>query len=464
MLANGSRNHYPPGIPGNRTLLIDRFTPMAEEKPIIVHHLQTLRETFNYYQPSVSVTLEGENGPRTERIGFRCLEDFEPAQLMRRSRVLQELAAKHEAALQAEEHPQLLGIKEIGELIKKNLQHILMATAALEQAYRSLALFFLNTGHESITNLSLLNATPAQLADRDVPAFRNAVAAELKNNYDRLDLYNNYSLLVIPCYIPSPVLNQWAQIAHQHKVMLVTAFENFHQPDDIIDLFSAAGHAGAAPHLANVVMTCNWLTVRKKHNGLEQEECCISPAAPYAGRIYQGNMSQMAAGKKLGVLHGVHVVRFAMGKAVLAQMEKLGLVPMTAEYGTVWACSGRTLFNGDSRGLQLYTVVRVFDYITKVVIDYLNRRTFETFNSKTKKEIIEQIAAFLDSVTGTDKLIGHFNIQRFEQHEWQKDIIYLDIELKPFFPSKNYLLRLNRHKKEERHEWQALYEEDIAVS
>lgn len=465
MLANGSRNHYLSGIPCNRTLLIDRFTPSAEEQPVIVHHLQNLQEVFNHYQPSIFITLEDENGPCTEQLQFRCLEDFDPARLLSRSRVLEKLAARQQATmLLAEEQQDASGLQAFEALITKNLQNVLNATAALEQAYRSLALFFRNTGQENIPNLSLLNASPEQLADRDVSAFRNAVATELKNNYDRLDLYNNYSLLVIPAYLPSAVLPQWARIAHQHKVMLITAFENFNQPDDVIELFAAAGHTGAEPYLANVVMTCNWLTARRKHARLEQEECYVSPAAAYAGRIYQANMSQMVAGKKLGVLHGTHVVRFPLGKEVLAHMEKLGLVPMMAEYGKVWACSGKTLFNGDSRGLQLYTVVRVFDYITKVVIDYLNRRTFETFNPRTKKEIIEQIAAFLDSVTGTGKLIGHFNIQRFEQHEWQKDIIYLDIELKPFFPSRNYLLRLNGHKKEERHEWQTLYEEDLTVS
>lgn len=463
MLANGPRNHYPSGIPGNRTLLIDRFTLSPEGPPIIVPHLRSLQEVFDYFKPAVSITMEDEHGPRTEQLQLRGIEDLHIDRLSRQSAVLQQLLLRQRSALQAGDVNNTAAISELEALITRNRQHILAAIAPLEQAYRSLALFFLNAGQEQLSNLSLLNATPAQLNDRDMASFRNAVALELKNNFDRLDLYHHYSLLVIPGYIPPPVLEQWARIAHQHKVMLITSFENFNRPDDVVDIFTATSHTGAEPHLANVVMTCNWLVARKKYPRLEPEECYVPPAAAYAGRIYQANMSHIVAGKNRGVLLGVHAVRFPLGKAMVAHMEKLGLVPMIAEYGKVRACSGKTLFNGDSQGLQIYTVVRVFDYITKVVIDYLNRRTFETFNSRTKKEIIEQIAYFLDSVTGTDKLIGHFNIQRFEQHEWQKDIVYLDLELKPFFPSKNYLLRLNGHKKEERHEWQAVYEEGLTT-
>ena len=105
---------------------------------------------------------------------------------------------------------------------------------------------------------------------------------------------------------------------------------------------------------------------------------------------------------------------------------------MVNEYGKVMAFSAKTLFNGDNLGLQTYSVVRVFDYVTKVLMDFLNRRAFENFNARTRKELMNQIVKFLDGITGPDKLIEDFTIKRFEQDPNQKDRVYLDIHMPTF--------------------------------
>jgi hypothetical protein len=75
---------------------------------------------------------------------------------------------------------------------------------------------------------------------------------------------------------------------------------------------------------------------------------------------------------------------------------------MVNEYGKVMAFSGKTLFNGDNLGLQTYSVVRVFDYVTKVLMDFLNRRAFENFTAVTRKEIMGQIVRFLDAINNQE--------------------------------------------------------------
>ena len=157
-------------------------------------------------------------------------------------------------------------------------------------------------------------------------------------------------------------------------------------------------------------------------------------------------MSQVTAGKKHGSISEVDGVRFDLRKAEIADLEKLGLVPMVKEYGKVMAFSAKTLFNGDNLGLQTYSVVRVFDYVTKVMMDFLNRRTFENFTANARKELMDQIVRFLDSITGPSKLIEDFEIKRFEQDPIQKDRIHLDIRLKPYFPAKNFLIKLEGQK------------------
>ena len=132
---------------------------------------------------------------------------------------------------------------------------------------------------------------------------------------------------------------------------------------------------------------------------------------------------------------------------------------MVNEYGKVMAFSGKTLFNGDNLGLQTYSVVRVFDYVTKVLMDLLNRRAFENFTAVTRKEIMNQIVRFLDSITGPGKLIENFEIRRFAQDPVQKDRVHLDIHMKPYFPAKNFLIKMDGHKGDEGNQWETEYEQ-----
>jgi hypothetical protein len=157
-------------------------------------------------------------------------------------------------------------------------------------------------------------------------------------------------------------------------------------------------------------------------------------------------LSQVTAGKKHGGMNEVDAVRFDLKKSEISQLEKLGLVPMVNEYGKVMAFSAKTLFNGDNLGLQTYSVVRVFDHITKVLFDFLNRRAFENWTSKTESDLRSQIVKFLDNIQGPDRLIEKFKIQRLEQDPNQKDRVFLDIHITPYFPAKSFVVKLDGRK------------------
>jgi hypothetical protein len=191
-------------------------------------------------------------------------------------------------------------------------------------------------------------------------------------------------------------------------------------------------------------MAGNYLVGRGKQSELgEEEDLMIPPSSSLCGRMYTTLMSQVSAGSQYGTLNGADGVRFAMKKSEIGEYDKSGLVPMVSEYGKVMAFSARTLFNGDNLGLQTYSVVRVFDYVNKVLIDFLNRRAFENWTSLTEKDLREQIVKFLDSITGPKSLIEKFRIDRFERDENQKDRIHLDIFLLPYFPAKSFMLKLD---------------------
>jgi hypothetical protein len=352
--------------------------------------------------------------------------------------------------------------EEAEKVLNKNLSEAIDATKELEQSYRNVALFFKNTESDKIKNVAFINVELDQLKDLDNTRFIDAIHQEIVQNYDRLDLRGNYSLLVIPGYLGSnKVLEKWAKIAHTNKVMLVTDFSHLDAPDDVMEMFEQANLTGGEIHRSNVIMACNWLVGRGKFDEVgEEDNLYVPPSGALAGKIYKTLMSQVTAGKKFGGMNEVDGVKFELKKSEIASLEKMGLVPMVKEYGKVMAFSAKTLFNGDNIGLQTYSVVRVFDYVTKVLMDFLNRRAFENFNANTRKDLMKQIIRFLDSITGPDKLIEDFNVRRFEQDPIQKDRIHLDIHLKPYFPAKNFLIKMEGHKGEDVNEWETEYEQD----
>ena len=347
------------------------------------------------------------------------------------------------------------------QTLTKNLANVLEETRNMEQSYRSVALFYKNTESSKIKNINIVNAELEQLKDLDNTRFIDAIEEELVQGYDRLDLRDNYGLLVIPGYLGSnKVVEKWGKIAYKNKVMMVTDFEHLDEPDDVMEMFELANLTGGDNFRSNVIMACNWLVGRGKYDEVgEDDDLFVPPSSALAGKIYKTLMSQVTAGKKFGGINEVDGVRFDLKKGEVSQLEKLGLVPMVNEYGKVMAFSAKTLFNGDNLGLQTYSVVRVFDYVTKVLMDFLNRRAFENFNAKTRRELMSQIVKFLDGITGPDKLIEDFSIKRFEQDPNQKDRILLDIHMKPYFPAKNFMIKLDGQKGDDGTEWGTEYDQ-----
>ena len=339
--------------------------------------------------------------------------------------------------------------------LKQNLKTAIETGKELEVSYRTVSLFYNNTESDKLKNVTVVNAPLSELQNLDDPRFIKYISEELQQNYDRLDLRDNYSILAIPGYLGSNmVVEEWAKIAHKNKVMLVTDFQNLDEVDEVISEFESANLTGGDVYRSNVMMACNWLIGRGKNQEIgEEEDVMVPPSSALAGKLYTTLMSQVTAGKKHGGLNGVESVKFELKKSEIGTLDKIGLVPMVNEYGKVMAFSAKTLFNGDNLGLQTYSVVRVFDYINKALIDFLNRRAFENWTSVTERDLRRQIVEFLDKIQGPDKLIEKFRIDKFERDENQKDRIYLDINITPYFPAKSFMLKLDGTKGDNGTNW-----------
>ncbi len=353
-------------------------------------------------------------------------------------------------------------IDALNNCYKENFNLAITASKDLEVSYRTLASFFDNTSQKKIDNINILNADIEQLKDLDDATFIDTVRDEVIENFDRLDLSNNYSLLVIPGYLGSQkVIEKWAKIAHDNKVLLVTDFAHLDAPDDVVEFFETTNHVDADSYLSNTIMTCNWLVGRGKYDMFnETEDLYVPPSAALAGKIYSNKISQASAGTKFGIINNTQGVRFALKKNDLATLERLGLIPMYYENGNIVAYSAKTLFNGDNLGLQTYSVVRVFDHVSKALIDYFNRKTFENFNVRTRREFMEEIVRFLDDNTGADRWIESFSIKRLEQDPKDKNRVHLELRMEPYFPAKNFLIRMDGKIEGENNTWAAVYEQN----
>ncbi|UPK71880.1 DUF5458 family protein [Chitinophaga filiformis] len=441
-------------------------TAAAKQQPVSLQENMDILAKYGGFD-LLEGAIEGVQNLNPERKARRNIFLTESTKKGEREKLKKTLELWEKVLTEAQDLPDMVSFctehsEQAERVLNNNLSEAVEATRELEQSYRNVALFFKNTESDKVKNVAFINVELDQLKDLDNTRFIDAIHQELVSNYDRLDLRDNYSLLVVPGYLGSnKVLEKWAKIAYENKVMLLTDFSHLDAPDDVMEMFELANLTGGEVHRSNVIMTCNWLVGRGKFDEInEQDNLYVPPSGALAGKIYRTLMSQVTAGKKFGGMNEVDGVKFELKKSEIASLEKMGLIPMVKEYGKVMAFSAKTLFNGDNIGLQTYSVVRVFDYVTKVLMDFLNRRAFENFNANTRKDLMKQIIRFLDSITGPDKLIEDFNVRKFEQDPIQKDRIHLNIHLKPYFPAKNFMIKMEGHKGEDATEWDTEYEQD----
>ena len=333
------------------------------------------------------------------------------------------------------------------QLYQENLGRAVEDVKAIEQSYRTLALFYRNTNESRANSVSIMNAPIKMLIDHDVTSFTEAIDNELNSKYDRLDLCNNYSLLVLPGFLESKQnIAEWARRAHQYKVMLLTDHRGdmFDKAEDLIDSVAKDNLTGGEDYLSNVILTSNWLVGREKHAEINEEEpLFIPPSAVMAGRLYGTSISQVVAGKKFGELLGVQGTMVPLLKSELGRLRELGVVPMVSEWGKIMAFSDKTLYDGSDTKFQTYSIVRVYDYLGKVLVDFCNRRAFENFDEKTMRDFRVQITTYLETKKWDDKIIENYEIVDIHKED---DKVFIDINLTPLYPAVSFKINLEAEK------------------
>ncbi len=315
----------------------------------------------------------------------------------------------------------------------------------LEVTYRSLDSFFANAGQGKVDCITLMNVNKEELGDHDSEDTL-AIRDELEKYFDRLNLKNNYSMMVVPGYLgDAETVRMWAQTAYRNKVIMVTDFKDSMNFEMLKEELDDASLQGTDPYLGNIVMTANYILGRKKSElAGEDDDLYIPASGALAGRMSNTEdivIAQAAAGKRYGTLDNVKGARMDLRKSEIAALIDQGVIPMVEEDGRTMAFSNHTLYNGASKGLQEYSIVRVFDWIGKVFQNYCNDHAMEIWTPQIKSEITSDIHNFLSDYKGPGGIIEKYTNLKIDQDPRTKDIT-INVEITPFFAAQNFFIEL----------------------
>lgn len=339
------------------------------------------------------------------------------------------------------------------KVLQQGITDALFATANLERSYRALDSFFKTANAEKVKNLRVINVYKDDIADPD-SGFAGEVDAILRGGFDRLSLKDCYSLLVVPgnVFQDKVSLLQWAKIAFKYKVMLLTDHADEYSFDDLFS--NTEGYKDSDIELQNVIMTANWIVGRESEqlsaDEKENPAFFISSSSALAGKLYDesASMAQGAGGKKYGTLDGVKGVRLDLLKSEIASLMDNQVIPMVYSEGRVIAFNNATLYNGDNTAMKEYPIVRVFDWVKKVLMNYVHEVALENWDPyNSPKNLKAKIQAFLNDYKGYGNLFQNYEIKEPTQDPITKRIT-CDISLTPFYSAKNFIIKVAADKKD----------------
>lgn len=341
------------------------------------------------------------------------------------------------------------------EVLEQGITKALNASVNLEKAYRALDSFFKNSGTEKVDKLRIVNVKKEAITDPNSD-FSSKIDELLKKAFDRLSLKDSYSIMVIPggVFKNRVDLMKWAKIAFKYKVILVTdtPLDEEGSLDDLENY--TKGFVASDQCLQNVVMACNWLVGRESESLSSDEKYkeafYISPAGALAGMIYDESVviSQGRAGEKYGTVSDVKGVKLDILKTEIASLQDNHVVPMVFSEGRVMAYNNNTLYNGDLDAMKEYPIVRVFDWIKKVLMNFVHQIALENWDPYVSpKKLKDKIQDFLNQYQGYQNFFQSYKLGEPKQDPKTK-VVSVDISIKPYYAAKNFIIKLEANNKD----------------
>jgi len=163
---------------------------MAEEKKVqtqeAVKSKELQKETIEKYGgfPLLETTVEGLQNLNPDRKARRNIFLNEDGKKEERQQLENRLELWLQALESSADQSEIVEscnekATKIDEVLAQNVGKALEASKELEQAYRSVALFYKNAEADKIKNVNFINADTDQIADLDTALVQNAINEEL---------------------------------------------------------------------------------------------------------------------------------------------------------------------------------------------------------------------------------------------------------------------------------------------
>jgi hypothetical protein len=305
---------------------------------------------------------------------------------------------------------------KVAEIFKENMQNVFTQQRNLEKTYREIDNFFyesrLNPG-ENVSYIEFVNAHPDKHFDKLMDP-DEGLASRFPNR-ENFDMRSLVGLIVMPDWPGSEAkLVKYGEVAQHFAAHLFAGFpdmelkeaiEGFDVGGDFADLKSADR---VKQHISVVA---NPLRMRRA-NAYEKNlgDFYVNPTSILAGKIYKGDIKE---GIHIAQANKPHEVKLPTPDGSPIDMKwnvrgaqqmkfNKALIPLSYYEGLVfWGVDTLYLASGQGdEGMDQYTVKRCDEYISKVVLHFLNGQTFVPNEVSSRDRIHAAISKFLMNNTG----------------------------------------------------------------
>jgi hypothetical protein len=304
----------------------------------------------------------------------------------------------------------------VAKVFQENMAAIFEVQRPLEKTYRELDTFFgearLMQG-EAVAYVSIVNAS----ADRNFNELMDPETglASKMSNRENFDMKSLTGLIVVPDWAGSEAkLMKYAELAQQSMAHLFTGFPDV-SLKEAQDMFEVGGDLAELkstdPVKQHVSVVANPLRIRKA-NRFEKSlgDLYINPTGILAGKVYKGDIKE---GLHIAQANKPHEVKIPTPDGSPLEMKwnvrggqqmkfSKAVIPLAQYEGIVfWGVDTLYLAGGQGdEGMDQYTVKRCDEYIAKVVLHYLNGRTFVPNETESRDAIHSALQKFLMHNTG----------------------------------------------------------------
>ncbi|CAA9228738.1 MAG: hypothetical protein AVDCRST_MAG56-834 [uncultured Cytophagales bacterium] len=342
-------------------------------------------------------------------------------------------------------------MQRIAALRRKNLAAIVEKARPLEKSYRELDLFYKNAGPNTLKNVTLLNVDRQMVKDSDDESVTNKVRDILADPHLRIDQDQVYSLLAIPDFLGEKLIQTYAGIADDNKVLFLTDYRDLPSVAAVEQYRkSEEGKriGGPQKYWSHAVVFGNWIRMREKYPELAEKEGVFgSVAMAIAGKLYATKISQPAAGVQFGEVKSSSGIRFRPNQLEVGQLSKLGINPMADFYQQDSPWEATSLFDGANLELKHYAVVRTIDWIDKSLKHFLGKYTFELLDREKANVVHKRLVKFLDDLA-ENKIIEKGQLTHFARNRDQPDRFDINFKITPLWATRTFVYKIGVSKNE----------------